>query len=237
MQTPEASIIVPTYCEADNLGLLIPQINQSASDAGLGIEIIIVDDDSPDNTPLVCSELARDYPLRLIVRKNERGLASAVLAGMQMAKGLVLIVMDADLSHPPDKIVELVAALEDPDTDFVIGSRYVAGGGTSENWGVLRYLNSKLATLLARPLTSTRDPMAGFFAIRGDTYRQYSTQFNPVGYKIGLELIVKCGCRNIAEVPIHFNNRIHGQSKLSLREQINYMRHLKRLYVFRFLNR
>lgn len=236
MHTPEISIIVPTYCEADNLRLLIPQIDQLATDTGLDVEIIIVDDNSPDETAEVCEDLAKDFPLRLLVRENERGLSSAVLAGMRLAQGMVLVVMDADLSHPPDKIAALVAALDDPDIDFVIGSRYVAGGGTDENWGLFRYLNSKVATWLARPLTSARDPMAGFFAIRRTTFQQACKQLNPVGYKIGLELIVKCGCRRIAEVPIHFHDRIHGESKLSLGEQINYLRHLKRLYEFRFRN-
>jgi dolichol-phosphate mannosyltransferase len=170
------------------------------------------------------------------VRKNERGLSSAVIAGMGLAKGNVLVVMDADLSHPPEMISALVAALDDQAVDFVIGSRYVSGGGTDEDWGLFRYLNSKVATWLARPLTSAKDPMAGFFAIRKPTFERAFEELNPVGYKIGLELIVKGGCRQIAEVPIQFHDRVHGESKLSFREQLNYVRHLKRLYEYRFCN-
>ncbi len=234
--TPEISVIIPTYCEADNLPLLVPQIDRALGELSSKVEIIVVDDNSPDETVMVCERLASDFPVRLHVRKKERGLSSAVIAGMRLAKGKLLLVMDADLSHPPEKIPELVAALNDPNIQFVIGSRYVTGGGTDEDWGFLRYLNSKIATWLARPLTSAKDPMAGFFAIRKLTFDQALQQLNPVGYKIGLELIVKGNCRNIAEVPIQFHDRMHGESKLSFREQINYVRHLKRLYEYRFRN-
>jgi dolichol-phosphate mannosyltransferase len=146
--------------------------------------------------------------------------------------------MDADLSHPPESIPSLYSALstqDDSTPDFVIGSRYVPGGGTDEDWGLLRKINSRVATWLARPLTRTSDPMAGFFALRRETY-QSAEELDPVGFKIALELIVKCGCRHVAEVPIQFHNRKHGQSKLNLKEQINYIRHLKRLYAFRWKN-
>jgi dolichol-phosphate mannosyltransferase len=152
---------------------------------------------------------------------------------MERAQGDLLICMDADLSHPPESIPELITALEDPATDFVIGSRYVPGGSTEEGWGLFRWLNSKVATLLARPLTSTSDPMAGFFGLRREAFSK-ARELNPIGYKIGLELLVKCGCRGVREVPIRFANRLHGESKLSLREQLNYVRHLRRLYRFRF---
>ncbi len=230
---PRLSIIVPTYCEAENLPSLTQRIFVALRDQAYDFEMIVVDDNSPDNTQEVCRQLATEYPLRLLVRKTERGLSSAVIAGMNVAKGEILLCMDADLSHPPESVPELVAALENPQIDFVIGSRYVPGGSTEDGWGLFRWLNSKIATLMARPLTSTSDPMAGFFCLRRDTYHA-ARQLNPIGYKIGLELLVKCGCRNIAEVPICFANRLHGSSKLSLREQLNYVRHLRRLYRFRF---
>jgi len=229
------SIIIPTYGEAENLPLLVPRICQAGAAAARELEIVVVDDNSPDATRQVCDQLAREFPLRLHVREHERGLSSAVLAGLRMARGDLLVVMDADLSHPPEKIGELVAALQNPGVDFVIGSRYVAGAETDEGWGRFRWLNSRAATWLARPLTSVRDPMAGFFALRRETYER-SAPLDPIGYKIGLELLVKCGCRHVAEVPIRFADRVHGQSKLSLREQFNYLRHLKRLYEYRFRN-
>jgi len=230
---PRISVIVPTYCEAANLTELATRLFAALTHECGDAELIVVDDNSPDETESVCEQLARTFPLRLIVRKNERGLSSAVIAGMRAARGELLIVMDADVSHPPESVPELVAALENPRTDFVIGSRYVPGGSTDESWGLFRYLNSRFATHLAAPLTKTADPMAGFFGLRRETF-ECVTELNPIGYKIGLELMVKCGCVNTVEVPIHFANRKQGTSKLSLREQLNYLRHLVRLYDFRW---
>ena len=170
--------------------------------------------------------------MQILVRTGKRGLSEAVLDGLRRARGEILVCMDADLSHPPEVIPEILRALEDG-ADFVIGSRYIAGGTTADDWGVLRWINSRIATLLARPLTSVRDPMAGLFALRRSTFES-GRDFNPVGYKIGLELIVKCGCRRVVEVPIHFEDRRFGDSKLTLTQQLLYLQHLGRLYVFRY---
>ena len=231
----DLSIIVPTFREAENLPVLVPRVAAALRHADLDWELIVVDDNSPDATVEVCAQLAREFPLRLIVRTEERGLSSAVMAGMRQAHGAILVCMDADLSHPPESIPVLVAALrDDPVVDFVIGSRYVQGGNTQEGWGLFRWLNSRVATLLARPLTAAGDPLAGFFALRRSDFIAADRQLNPLGYKIGLELLVKCGFRHVREVPIHFENRLHGKSKLSLREQRDYLRHLIRLYQHRF---
>jgi dolichol-phosphate mannosyltransferase len=228
----DLSVVVPTYREADNLRLLVPAVSRAIAATGRPGEIVVVDDDSPDDTRRVCEELARRHPLRLLVRQHQRGLATAVLHGLRQSAGVVLVVMDADLSHPPEKIPELVAALE-AGAEFVIGSRYVAGGHTDEDWGWFRRLNSRVATALARGFTTAHDPMAGFFALRRATFLA-ARDLDPIGYKIALELIVKCGCRGVVEVPITFRNRVKGQSKLSLREQINYLRHLRRLYAYKW---
>ena len=232
---PAVSIVIPAYREAENLPVIIPRVSEALSSANLAAEIIVVDDYSGDGTTEICRDLAQRYPVRLETRQNERGLSSAVLHGLRRARGDVLIVMDADLSHPPEKVPELVEALDDPDVDFVIGSRYVRGGGTDEDWGLARWLNSKVATWMARPFTRAADPMAGFFALRRTSFHgaDETSELNPIGYKIGLELMVKCGCRQVHEVPIHFNNRLHGKSKLSLREQLNYVRHLGRLAEYK----
>jgi dolichol-phosphate mannosyltransferase len=170
--------------------------------------------------------------VRLIIRQGERGLSSAVVHGMRLARGTVLVVMDADLSHPPAKVPDLFRAIQTGQADFVIGSRYVAGGATDEGWSFYRALNSKVATLLARPLTRVHDPMAGFFALRRLTFES-AARLDPVGFKIGLELMIKCGCSKVKEVPITFRNRLHGSSKLTLKAQWDYLRHLKRLYEYR----
>jgi dolichol-phosphate mannosyltransferase len=140
--------------------------------------------------------------------------------------------MDADLSHPPEAIPRMLDELG-KESDFVVGSRYTEGGVTDDNWGLFRWLNSRVATLLARPFTSIKDPMSGFFALRRVTYSK-ADYLNPIGYKIGLELLVKCHCQRISEVPIAFADRIHGESKLSLQEQLRYLQHIRRLFLHKY---
>jgi dolichol-phosphate mannosyltransferase len=226
------SIVVPTYREADNLPLLVPRI--TAALEPLPHEIIVVDDNSNDGTDQIVTALSEQgHAVRLILRTDQRGLSSAVLRGFSEAKGRVLICMDADLSHPPEALPRMIETLEKHSAEFVIGSRYVVGGTTDGEWGLLRKLNSKVATLMARPFCRVSDPLAGYFALPRVVFER-AEALNPVGYKIGLELIVKCGCIHIVELPINFSDRRFGQSKLGLREQINYLRHLKRLADFRF---
>jgi dolichol-phosphate mannosyltransferase len=204
------------------------------SGAGLSYEILIVDDDSADGSEEKIRDIsARGAPVRIIVRKGERGLSSAVLRGFSEARGTVLVCMDADLSHPPEKLPEMIAAIKSGEADFVLGSRYVAGGSTEQGWGLFRWLNSKVATILARPFTNVADPMSGFFAISRGQF-EGADPLNPVGYKIALELLVKSRCRRVREVPIHFANRSLGESKLSFREQWKYIKHIKRLTDYKY---
>ena len=230
---PAVSIVVPTYCEADNLPTLIERVFAATTDAGLQAEMIVVDDNSQDDTERIVTELGERYPVRLVVRRTERGLSSAVLRGFEDAKSHTLVVMDADLQHPPESIPELVAALHRDDCDFVYGSRYVKGGRIVGNWTWFRRLNSWTATMFARPLAKLTDPMSGFFALHRRTWER-SAKLDPIGYKIALELFIKGGCSKPAEVPITFGTRQAGESKLSLKEQIKYLQHLARLYRFRY---
>lgn len=230
--SPEISIIVPALNEAENLPPLAARV--AAAMGGRAYELLVVDDDSRDNTTAVCAELSKAYPLRLIVRKGATdGLGGAVLRGITEARGDTFVVMDADLQHPPEVIPQLLGAL-DQGAEFVIGSRYVAGGTTAGKWGAIRKLNSWAATVLARPFAGrVCDPMSGFFALRRTTF-QRGTRLAPLGYKIGLELMCKCRVASVAEVPIHFALREHGQSKLTVAEQFRYLEHLSRLYDFTF---
>jgi len=226
------SIIVPTFQEAENLRLLVGRVFAALQSAGLEGELIFVDDASDDGTEAIVEELARTHPIRVIVRRGERGLSSAVLRGFEQAKHDLLVVMDADLSHPPERIPGLVQPIRDGSADFVIGSRYVAGGKTID-WTLPRRINSLAATLLARPLVRVRDPMAGFFALHRRTW-EGAAALNPVGYKIGLELLIKGRCRRVVEIPIEFSDRLHGRSKLTIRQQWLYLVHLARLYRFKY---
>jgi dolichol-phosphate mannosyltransferase len=199
-------------------------------------EIIVVDDDSRDDTRAVCATLAESYPLRLHVRQHPKdGLSGAVLEGLGLARGEILAVMDADLQHPPERLPALVEPLERDEADFVIGSRHAPGGAVAERWGLFRRLNSRVATLLARPFAGreTTDPMSGFFALRRSTLDS-AQRLTPLGYKIGLELMCKCRVRRVKEIPIHFAQRQHGRSKLTLAQQFRYLEHLSRLYDFTF---
>lgn len=234
MIQPLVSIIVPTYQEAENLSELVRRISKAMESARVhNYEIVLVDDNSQDGTKEIIETLQRqEHSIRWIVRTDERGLSSAVLRGFREAKGEVLVCMDADLSHPPEKIPELMGAIQDPSFDFALGTRYAKGGSTSAKWGFFRWLNSRVATLLARPFTSVSDPMSGFFAISRKTLES-AAPLNPLGYKIALELMVKCHCRRIKEIPIHFEERRYGRSKLNLREQIRYLIHLRRLMSFK----
>ncbi len=231
----DISVIVPTYAEAENMEALIDRVEGVRNQHSLDLELLILDDPSGDGIESVIARLDRPW-VQLHSRSGPRGLSEAVVEGLSLASGERLLVMDADLSHPPESIPALLEPLRDPEVDFVLGSRYVPGAATDEDWGLLRRLNSWGATLLARPFTSARDPMAGFFAIRRRTY-EAADRLDPIGYKIGLELMVKSNCRHVVEVPIRFSQRFKGESKLRLSEHIRYLRHLSRLFRHKFLRR
>lgn len=222
--------MVPTYREAESLPELIDRVALLRADAKLDLELLIVDDDSRDGTNAVVAARAEPW-VQLLVRTTDRGLSQAVLFGLRRARGRSLVVMDADLSHPPETIPVMLAELA-AGADFVLGSRYVAGGTTADDWGLLRSLNSRVATYLARPLTRVSDPMSGFFALPRAVFDR-ARDPSPLGYKIGLELLVRCRCEHVREVPIHFSNRLRGESKLTLNQQLLYLRHLARLYKFK----
>lgn len=228
------SIVVPTYRESENIPFLCRQINQVLQ-GQYTYEIIISDDDSQDGTDAVCQQLSQqeNLPVRLLTRTTDRGLSPAVIDGIKIAHGEVVIVMDADLSHPPEKITEIAQILLNKQARFVVGSRYVDGGELDKNWPLWRRINSIAATLPAKFLVPLADPMSGFFGLRR---QDVAEQLSPIGYKIGLELCVKGNFskKEVKEVSIHFSDRLHGESKMNLREQLNYLRHLRRLYHYRF---
>ncbi len=232
--TPAAStidVVVPTFREALNIPLLIERLAALRGLHAPQLRLTIVDDNSRDGTEEAIQRLNLPW-VSLIVRTADRGLSSAVLEGLNRTSGDMIVVMDADLSHPPEAIPLMLDEL-DKGSDFVVGSRYTEGGVTDDNWGLFRWLNSRVATLLARPFASIKDPMSGFFALRRATYTK-ADFLNPIGYKIGLELLVKCRCSRVSEVPIAFTDRIHGESKLSVAEQLRYIQHIRRLFLYKY---
>jgi dolichol-phosphate mannosyltransferase len=216
------SIIIPTYNEAQNLPELIKQIK--ALDLP-EYEILIVDDNSPDGTAAVARQLGAET----IVRTTDRGLSQSVIAGFQKARGDYLLVMDADLSHPVEAIPALVTAIQ-AGAQVAIGSRYV-DQGELQNWQLIRKFYSWLATLVVRPLTPVKDPMAGFFCLDKNVWQR--APLKPRGYKILLEILVRCRVKNFTEIPITFTDRTQGQSKLNLKVKWDYFVQLLSLYWWR----
>ena len=226
MDQSSITIILPTYQEFDSLPSLVESVDEIRVSSLPSLELIIVDDNSDDGTEKLIAQMNKSW-ITLIIRTEDRGLSPAVIAGVHAATSEYCVVMDADGSHPATAIPSMIKALQEG-ADFVVGSRYVVGGTTEDGWGVLRWLNSKIATMMARPFTKVLDPMSGFLAFKKSTFEQ-AKNLNPVGYKIGLELIVKCDCTNVTEVPIHFRTRQLGESKLTLSVQWQYLQHVIRL--------
>lgn len=228
MPDPSVSVVVPTYNERDNIEPLVTRLFAAVDRSRY--DLIVVDDNSPDGTAAQVARFQDSYPVRCLTRASERGLATAVIAGMKAASGELILSMDADLSHPPEAIPAIIRAMDDPDVEMVIGSRFVPGGKVDLHWPLHRRINSWAARMMARPLTSAKDMMAGFFCVRRAGLQL--DRLRPVGYKIALELIVRHGWKNVVEVPITFSDRTAGQTKLTVAEQLRYLRHLARLYGF-----
>lgn len=230
MNEESIDIIIPTYNERENIRPLLERLFRTAETAGLSLEVLFVDDASPDGTGDVVREAGRRYGnrVKLLVRRGHRGLAAAVAEGIAHSRTEILAVMDGDLSHRPEDLPAVLSPVLQGKADFTVGSRYVA----TSRWEqptLYRRLNSLLPALLARPLVPLRDPLSGFFAFRRRILCA-GMALRPLGYKIGLELLVKTGCRKLREVPIHFESRFSGKSKLSLREQFSFLLHLVHLY-------
>jgi dolichol-phosphate mannosyltransferase len=182
-------------------------------------ELIIVDDGSPDGTADLAESYADVHPVRVVRRPGKAGLASAVLAGFRETRGDVLVVMDADLSHPPEAVPRLAAAIN-AGADLAVGSRYVKGGGT-EDWPLKRRIVSRVACLMGNVLVPIRDSTSGFFAIRKSAID--GVKLNPIGFKIGFEVMARGRYRKAVEIPYVFRDRELGKSKFGRREILQYL--------------
>jgi len=236
----QLSVIVPTYNETDNIRPLCERLFKATKDANLEAELVVVDDESvgSEQTAAIVKELAeRDkYPIRIKSRKRSegRGLSSAVLLGFDMAAYATILCMDADLQHEPESVPAVADPVLKGEAEFAMGSRYTAGGGFGFEWSMLRYIMSRGATVLAWPVAASTDPMSGFFCVTKEALSRGEKQINPVGFKIALEVMVRCRCSPIKDVPITFMDRKEGESKLDGKVMRHYVEQLIPLYWDKF---
>jgi dolichol-phosphate mannosyltransferase len=223
------SLILPTYQEGLNIPAMVEQLTAKLDtilpDA---YELIVVDDDSPDGTWSIALELANTYPqLQVLRRTTERGLATAVIRGWQVAQGEVLGVIDADLQHPPEVLGQLWAKISQG-ADLALASRNVEGGGVSE-WSFLRRILSRGAQILGlivlpEVIGRVSDPMSGYFLVRRSAIA--GPILSPLGYKILVETVGRGQIDKIAEVGYEFQERQSGDSKVTSRQYWEYIGHL-----------
>lgn len=224
MGKPDLSITIPTYNEAKNLEVLCVRIFDTLKQKGIKGELIIVDDQSPDGTAQIARDLGIDYPVRVYIRGKREGPGPAIMDGIRLSLAPIICVMDGDLSHPPEALPEMYRLIKEGKALLVIGSRHVKGGGTSM-WVWYRKFFSWGARSLGKLLTPVKDLTSGFFMLDKKVFT--GAEINPIGCKVGLELMVKGNHLNkVVEYPITFLERATGESKMGLRETRQYLLHL-----------
>ena len=213
----DLSVILPTYNESATIEKMLDLLKTTIP-SEINTEVIVIDDDSPDKTSNIVNSYIQKstgkISFRIQTRKNKRGLSSAIIDGINIAKGKFILIMDSDFSHPPQVISTIFDQLENYGFDIVIGSRFVEGG-MSKGWPLTRRLMSKVANQLSKMWLgiNVNDSMSGFFALRKDLIKNLS--FEAIGYKILLEILVKTKGAKVKEVPFVCINRQEGSTKFS----------------------
>jgi dolichol-phosphate mannosyltransferase len=230
LPAPALSIVIPTYNERYRLPELAVAIFNAAAAERLPIELVVVDDNSPDGTGQVADELARTRHIQVLHRAGKLGLGTAVIEGFAVAHAPVVGVMDADMSHPPALLPRMLAVMQRAQADVVVGSRYIPGGGT-KGWPLLRLVMSRLACVMAAGLTPVADATSGCFLIRRELAS--GVRISAGGFKICLELLVRGSPSTVVEVPYVFAGRTTGESKMNVKEALGYLAQLKDLHEFR----
>ncbi|MCP3965449.1 MAG: polyprenol monophosphomannose synthase [Lentisphaerae bacterium] len=218
-------VVIPTLNEVNNIVPLVKKIQGCGLE---NLEIIVVDENSPDGTCQAVNDFAGDNPLvKGVLNDGIRGLSPSIVKGFRLAQGEFLACMDGDLQHDVNDLPKLLKRLEN--TDFVIGSRYVEGGGFKEKWNPFRVLASKTAALMAKIIfgVKVKDPMSGFFAVRKEAFEYVAPKLSPKGFKIMLELVFRLNHSDrafiVKEEGITFGLRQHGKSKLNSKVIIDYI--------------
>ena len=230
----DLTMVVPTYNERDRLAELTTALFDACGRQGVELELVIVDDNSPDGTGAIADDLARTRRVRVIHRAGKLGLGTAVVAGFEVASSDIVGVMDADFSHPPSLVPRMLAVLRATKADVLVASRYISGGSTPD-WPLLRRIMSRSACLAARGLSPIRDAASGFFLIRREIAQ--GVQIKAGGFKICLELLVRAWPTRLVEIPYRFDDRELGESKMSMKEAAGYIFQLRDLYGLRLAQR
>ena len=240
MNQPLISIVIPTRHEAVTIGPFLRELDAELSDTDF--ELIVVDDSDHDNTVEILLELQKQFgDDRLVVLHrprdsvSERTLGTAVVAGIRLARGTYVCVMDADGQHPPEAILRMLATAQETGVDYVGGSRYVPGGSPEGLDGIKRRAISLGLALLTRliflltPIRGLTDPLTGFFLFRRSIVQ--GVELKPIGWKISLEVLVRSRARYVTEVPYTFAARADGDSKASLQQGLLVLRHMLVLLI------
>jgi dolichol-phosphate mannosyltransferase len=231
------TLVIPTYNEAANIESLCSLLVKALSKDNIDFEIIVVDDNSPDQTWKIVQAIAeKDKRINLIRRTRKQGLATAVVAGWLNAQGDILGVMDGDLQQPPEAIPLLLNRLNaDPLIDLVIASRNITGASVLKRSAWRKFTSWSGTAMskffLPKLLAQVSDPMSGFFILRKEVVN--NKILTPWGYKILLEILVKGSYRKIAEVPYIFAERKKGGSKAGVKQYLISFMHLLKLRGYR----
>jgi dolichol-phosphate mannosyltransferase len=210
------TILIPVLNEVENIDPLMERILSATKDKDFAVEVLVVDGGSTDGTQEEVKEWGRKASVRLITSDGKGGLSGDIIYGVKMARTDVVVVMDADLSHPPEALPSMIRPILDGTHDMAIGSRYIPGGQTP-GWPWIRRIVSRAATFLAWPLVSVNDPMSGFFAVRREDLLRLGKE--ATGFKIALEIAAKGGdSLRVTEIPITFIDRERGTSKFGTSE-------------------
>ena len=219
------AVVIPTYNEKENLPLITLKLMELPLP---GLQLLVIDDNSPDGTGAIADALCAQYPGRMQVlhRAGKLGLGTAYVTGFKMllkTDTAAIAQMDADFSHPPEKLLEMVQALSQG--DLVIGSRYIAGGSLDHDWPIWRKWLSRFGNEYSRVIlgAKTKDMTAGFRLWKRHVLESIPLdEIRSNGYIFQVEMAyvaTRLGY-SIKEIPIHFAERIYGQSKMNLRIQI-----------------
>ncbi len=226
----DVSIVIPTFNESENVSVITKRICDALDDAAISSYEILFIDDSTDDTPAVLERLSEENThVRFVHRTTDKGLGKAVVEGFKRADGQYLIVMDADLQHPPEVLPVVIQRLMEG-IEVVIPSRFVPGGsdgGLSPVRKLISWTARTIGRISIRRMRDISDCTGGFFGVHRKVVE--NAPLDPIGWKILMEVLVKGDYTRVHEVPYKFVPRYAGDSKMSLREQWNYIRHIAKL--------